>query len=717
MNKPTSFSQSTLFKNCQLSWYYKYIKKIPIYEDMCYAEAGNVIHKILEKYYNNKELNIEELKQEFNNLWKEKKLEDSKISLKKDEYWLMILNGKDLNVNITSTELKIFYSDVVGYIDGVNTTEDIIIDWKSSTRRKENEEEYTEQLKFYSYLYKRKFKRLPKKATVYYLKYNGTKGELSFTPTEDDVKEMEAWHEKTCFEINEIRSGREQPKRCETCFFFCPYKNICKQEQEERLEYTLHINDMFITIEGKISQLLNTGLAKKFGYELKDSFFIKRNNPNANTRIDFWNQRKQTLPLGFYYGLLKTLNDYAEYKKIPINIKTIDHRIVNGEKVKMPEQFLNGIKLRDYQKEAVQKFLEKKIGILEIGTGGGKTLCAAECIRRLGYKTLFVVDKIELLKQTKKRMQDALGIEIGQLGGGVEEFKDVTVATIQTLIKNVKDINYIKYFKSVRFVIFDETHKVAARSYVKIGRMLSGADYRLGISGTAFRDDGNDMMINAVTGYKLYDLSSKVLIEKGWLVRPTIRFIKDYMREEDVREIKQKSSDRLEDGTPENYLNYYQSFIVENDKRNDIIYRLTEDNKDKKILILVKLIDHGNLLEKMIPGSRYLHGSIGKKEREDMFEQFVDGSFNVLISTISIFSEGIDIPSLDMVINASANKGDVKTIQVLGRILRKMEGKDDALYMDFMDNERFFEKASMSRRRALLREGHKVEVSTKEHIL
>ena len=46
-------------------------------------------------------------------------------------------------------------------------------------------------------LYYRKMEKLPKKATVHYLKYAGSKGELIINPTMEDVEEMETWNADT----------------------------------------------------------------------------------------------------------------------------------------------------------------------------------------------------------------------------------------------------------------------------------------------------------------------------------------------------------------------------------------------------------------------------------------------------------------------------------------------------------------------------------------
>lgn len=695
------------FDGCPRYWYYKYILKIPAISDMCYAYAGSAIHNTLEQWYSGNITEMDKAKQHFLKQWKINDLDNTKIKNKKDSYWLMILNGINLKIHLTSTEMKIFYPDVVGYLDGVDTENDRILDWKSSTRSKINEEEYTMQLKFYSYLYKRKFNRLPKKVAVYYLKYNGSKGILEFEPTEEHYKESEEWHTNIQKRMLEVKAKKQVPAIGEHCNPWCPFENVCQSEQRGILNFDLYLMGNYVHINGPIPALLNKGIEKKFSYELKNAHWIKQARPNANTTISFWNLRDRKLPIGFLQGLKKTLKDYAQYKKVPINIIIHDKRNFVKEEVEMPDKFINDIVLRDYQDEAVNEFLKNKIGILEIGTGGGKTEIAIEIIRRLKMRTLFIVDKIELLRQTKERMEKALGIEVGQLGQGVEDIHQVTVATVQTITRNIG--KYAAYLRTVRLCIFDETHKVAARSYFNISQQLINTEYRLGISGTAYRDDGNDMMINASAGYKVFDLSSKKLIEKGWLVKPQVFFIKEYMSKEEIKATENSLSTGLINETP-NYANFYKGFISGNARRNLIIRNLITENSNKRVLILTKLIEHGQDLQQLIPGSEHLYGATNKKERKAMFDKFVSGEIKVLISTLSIFAEGIDIPELEDVINAGANKGDVKTIQILGRILRKLGDNKNATYYDFIDETKFFRLASLARKRALIREGHDVEV-------
>jgi superfamily II DNA or RNA helicase len=706
-----------MFRKAPKQWYLQYILKVPTVQDLSYAKGGSVLHTCLEEYYNGK-VDREGAKKLLNTLWVKEGLDNAcwlqdkpnfiLSQKKKSEYDLMLLNGIDLQLPITTTEMKLFWADVVGYIDVVCSKEGMLADWKSSTRRPENEEEYTNQLKFYAYLWWRKTNELPRILKVYYLKYTGSKGTLEYVPTIDDVKEMEHIHWETNKAMEAMATAGKVPE-CNGCANnpFCSYKNHCSQQVEGELNYTIHNFGHKIQIDGMINPVISNQLDKKFSYELKNAFWMKKNNPHANTTIKFWNPGARTLPIGFLAGVQKTLNDYGEWKGVPVNIKIKDERVFNDERAEMPERFINGRTLRPYQQTAVEKFLANTtgVGILELATGAGKTEIAIELIRRLCSPTLFVVDKVELLNQTKKRIEESLGIKVGIIGQGKQETETVTVATIQTLLKHIHAL--APWLATINFAVFDECHKVAAKSYVRLSQYLMNTKYRLGISGTAFRDDGNDMQITSVVGEKIYIVNSDFLITNGWLVNPKIVFMKNYMSEAEKNMIAINASDGSINEEKQ-YAKYYTEGIANNLSRNLKVSELVARHRGEKILILTKLVDHGKSLEASIPGSKHLYGSTKKSERDRIFKDFSEGKLNILISTISIFAEGIDLPALSIVINASANKGDIKTIQILGRVLRKMEGKE-AAYYDFFDDVEFFRSASWARIKALRGEGHTVE--------
>lgn len=71
-------------------------------------------------------------------------------------------------------------------------------------------------------------------------------------------------------------------------------------------------------------------------------------------------------------------------------------------------------------------------------------------------------------------------------------------------------------------------------------------------------------------------------------------------------------------------------------------------------------------------------------ERDAVKNGLKDGSLKLAITSV-IFVEGIDIPVLNTVINASAGRSSIQTVQRIGRALRKAKGKSGALLIDFYD--------------------------------
>jgi len=777
----------------------KYVQKIPGIEDLVYAHRGNVVHHCLENYYPDKKMSIPEVKEMFNKEWKKFKLDNSKLKNKKDETWLMILNGINLDLYVTSTELKIYYPDVVAYIDVVNSRDCIISDWKTSTRSEHNEEEYIMQVKFYAWLYYRKFGELPSRTDVKYLKYSGTKAELGCSPTMDDIKEVEKWHKDTRIMMQYYIDNPDKLPPFNTNYFFCPYKHLWNVQEDsiDVKSFIITRYGNYIYVDGLNDFLLNY-FADKYSYEKKNAYFIKDKYPNADTTIRLFSKKFKRFPIGFINEVMQSLHDYAVWKnKTPV-IKIIDKRYMDKTVIEMPDKLLSGKTLRPYQQEAVDAFVNrKKEGMLEITTGGGKTLVAAEIIRRLRMKTWFIVDKLELLTQAKETFEKNLGLEVGIVGDGKRDIKDINIATIQTVMKildfsrrfndvkrqvlnkawkryaeanniikpekekheeDMTDEEYklyekkldvykekqssffksysftedeteylvkerinikqdIEEFKDIlsecRFLIEDECHKAGAESYYKLGAYMPNTEYRLGITATAFRDDGNDMMMHATLGPILYSLTGQDLIEQGYLMKPQINFFKLSIPKKYITQLENESKNGLLN-SEDVYSDFYPNFIVRNKYRNQAIKDICEEYKNETILILVKHIEHGTLLEEMIPGSKYIYGETNKKVREDTLKEFKANKLNVLISTISIFAEGVDIPSLTVIINAAANRGDVKSLQVLGRVLRKDEGKQKALYYDFVDSYTFFGNASKDRMKVFRKEGYKINVFEKD---
>ena len=112
-------------------------------------------------------------------------------------------------------------------------------------------------------------------------------------------------------------------------------------------------------------------------------------------------------------------------------------------------------------------------------------------------------------------------------------------------------------------------------------------------------------------------------------------------------------------------------------------------NRLSQVALLSEGLDEASIDHLTITGSD--KGST----REERVSAFVDGRFPVLVGTV--FAEGVDIPEIECVINAEGGL-DVKTTIQRMRNLTKVEGKEEAVFIDFADlTNSYFAKHSKER--------------------
>jgi hypothetical protein len=73
---------------------------------------------------------------------------------------------------------------------------------------------------------------------------------------------------------------------------------------------------------------------------------------------------------------------------------------------------LDTVKLRDYQTDALTRWLRTKWGVLVLPTGAGKTVIGITAIARLNVPTLVIVPTLELVRQWRRELEKALKIAV-----------------------------------------------------------------------------------------------------------------------------------------------------------------------------------------------------------------------------------------------------------------------------------------------------------------
>lgn len=333
--------------------------------------------------------------------------------------------------------------------------------------------------------------------------------------------------------------------------------------------------------------------------------------------------------------------------------------------------WVSDVVMRDYQRAALLALLRAPLGggVLSLPTGSGKSIIALKYAEYRNFPFIVLVHRKELMVQWKKEIETHLGIEAGEIGDKLNNPKNIAnVCMVQTLQRDHTLI------PNSDVLIVDECHIVSAQTVYDVC-MHSNARYRVGLSATPKREDHSEMKIWAACGTIAANITVPDLIDAGYIARPEFRFFR---------------LSPVKISNPRAWAKVYREGIVANDERNALIVNSAVElvNSGRQVYIHVAHIDHGthlkHILEKRIPETVFLNGKDKTSIRKKTIQEFKDGKIRVMISTL--LKEGVDLPSLDALIYAAGYKSSVMTIQTIGRALRRKEGKDNAIIVDFIDS-------------------------------
>lgn len=429
-------------------------------------------------------------------------------------------------------------------------------------------------------------------------------------------------------------------------------------------------DNRFLTLESKPSNL--DLIDEEFTYQdLSQCWAMGRFHKERIKNVHFLTRKKKIpttalLPIGFLHDLVKWLDRRPSKYKIFDNRKN-DFTIPLDNVI---EDNLSYIKLYDYQVDAVKTAMSEGNGLIKSPTGSGKTEIFISLCNLTKVKTLILFARVDLAHQTLKRMKKA-GLDAGIVqGNNIDEDHDIIMCTVQSRHK-------LKQFNKYKMIVVDEVHRASAEGYQDILRH-SKARYRFGFSATPLtpKDKLKNARIKSMLGDIIYEVPSKRLMDEERIARPIVHVI---------------PIEKPVNISNSQWLAAEKWGIVNNVHRNEVIKRLAID-LDGQILILVKKIDQGKLLEEKIPGSHFLYGATKQEERKEIVDLFSSGKPFVLIAS-TIFDEGISIDNINHVIIAGGGASYIKTLQRLGRgtrIVKDDKGKiikSTVDIYDFLDKE------------------------------
>ena len=411
-------------------------------------------------------------------------------------------------------------------------------------------------------------------------------------------------------------------------------------------------------------------------------------NSNFKLPHTVWDTR-----VGCYRCSSLFYKDVLEYLKLS-GLDYLDNVL---DLMPMPNLACN-LALRDYQKDAIAKWLQTKSGALVLPTGAGKTIIGIKAICMLNVPALVIVPTLELLKQWKNELEQKFGIEIGTYSGEKHILGPITVSTYDTAYLRAEELG-----NKFLFLLFDEVHHLPSPGYASIAELFV-APYRLGLTATYEREDGRHEELERLIGGKVYEIGLDKLKGKHLAEYKTKRIVTDLTVAE--RSEYEKYHDIFTDflksrniilKTPKNFRllvmrsgrdasaraallarNRARQIALNSNSKLHALSRILDNHFGERMIIFT---EHNSLVyaisrEFLIPAITH---TTQKEERAEIMDKFRAGEYKTIV-TSKVLEEGIDVPeaSVGVILSGSGSKREYK--QRLGRILRKKEGKLAILY-------------------------------------
>ncbi len=328
------------------------------------------------------------------------------------------------------------------------------------------------------------------------------------------------------------------------------------------------------------------------------------------------------------------------------------------------------IHLRPYQRDALAAVEARfnagdRSTLLNIATGGGKTVIFAELARRTSGRTLVLAHRAELIQQAAAKIEavtgQAPGIEMGGVRANASD--RIVVGSVQTLVRINREI----IGETFELVVIDECHRAAAASYRAIIDKYQ-PDKLLGVTATPFRAD--DRELGAVFESLAYTASMIDLMVQGYLVDVRVHALPV---EVNLSNVRTRHGDLASDDLGEAL-----SHVLA-----PVAAMIADSYASRKLLAFcptratsVALV--ASLIQRGLPAA-HIDGE--SPDRAQILADFRSGKIRFL-SNANLLTEGYDEPSIEAILLFRPTKSKGLLTQMIGRGTRLHPGKDHLIVID-----------------------------------
>ena len=370
--------------------------------------------------------------------------------------------------------------------------------------------------------------------------------------------------------------------------------------------------------------------------------------------------------------------------------------------------------LKKDQLEAAKAWIDNGCrGSVIFSTGTGKTEIAFECARWAAmlsgqdrFTILFLVPRIVLIEQNVRRLR-RYGVSDDHIGIYYGERKDIREITISTYQSAINNYNLIR---SANMVVLDEVHLVSesAVAFDSIFDIIVEDSRKaiLGLTATINEKDPKyQTILTVVPPVKKYMI--KDAVTDGRLAKPIVKpvevsftseeqksydeasaAIKDISRKLQAYDPVKMTKILMRGGSRASMAKIWFAHVR---KRKELLsatrqkllkaVELIKRHRGERIMVFSETIDSIQQLKAILEANgipaQTIHNGIKPKERKEILESWGKDYFPLLsVHTLEI---GYDVPQVGIAIIIASTSNMNQVAQRIGRVVRKVDGKDQAL--------------------------------------
>ena len=371
----------------------------------------------------------------------------------------------------------------------------------------------------------------------------------------------------------------------------------------------------------------------------------------------------------------------------------------------IPENFLPELRAYDYQLLSSQIALGAGQGIVNIATGGGKTVCLGIIVKALATMTdcpgiLILIFSKDLLNQTARRLESygVPGNDIGIIHSDIDQDKQREESKKRIVLSTHLSITKFNgVIERTRYVLCDECHRSIGPLWSALFGILPNLTNVLGFTATPWDNENERQKMIAIYGQELMRIPLSFLMQRGVVMTPEAYFIRVHYKDRDIK---------LAEAT--DWREARKQYIYDDRNRN-LLPIIALRKFGGRELVLYDDLKHGEHLKELYEKegfeTRLAEGKTTTSNRESSIEWFekdcAPGQQGKVLLASKIFDEGIDFKGgCDIFFPIGAGKDISKVTQRAGRALRKnRSGK--IRFFDVQDaNHSILSRWSGARRKA-----------------